>query len=157
MSLWYPPEFEHNKLLNLLGDAPYYHVSETIYQALREFGGFTPSLANPFATVSFVDAQVAAGRMKTAWGRVGSTPYGGSSSRYVNIQTGVSNDGSYFGDIGFTEAPSVVVSVGNIAATNTDHHGFAASASSVTSAGFYVNGGAYDAGIGFIHWLCVGR
>jgi len=39
--------------------------------ALIPYGGYTPSSANPFPTVDYVDAEIAAGATKAAWGKGG--------------------------------------------------------------------------------------
>ncbi|RLE46256.1 hypothetical protein DRJ25_04455 [Candidatus Woesearchaeota archaeon] len=156
MTLWHPPEYPHNLLRGLLGDSPYYHISQNIYEALRSHGGYVPSASNPFATVDWVDNQILSQRQKTAWGRVGSTPPGTSICRYVNIQTGVADGGNYVGDVGFQNTPSIIYAVGDIFCTDTAHHSFTMPQGGASSSGFYVCTGTNRISIGWVHWLCVG-
>jgi len=116
MTFWFPENIEnHNDLYNINGTSPYYHVSQSVFQALIPFGGYTPSAANPFPTKDWVLAQVAAGGAKAAYGR------GGIAGFTVDNFLGVNTNGTYNGDVGFSAAPNPLVTNRNIRnVTDTD-------------------------------------
>ena len=107
--------------------------------------------------MDFVDDLFAQKKQKAAWGRVGSTPYYGGANHFVDIQAGTSSGGSYSGEIGVQAAPSVVASIGQFGATNTDHHGWQLDINTVSQNGFNIYSFGVDMGIGWIHWLCTGN
>lgn len=104
MTWWFPEHIvRHNELLDIYGDTPYYHVATDIYQALIPYGGYTPSAANPFPTVDWVQFEIDAGRSKAAYGR------GGTGGFTVNNFLGTNSNGTYSGDFAFSAAPKVIV------------------------------------------------
>ncbi|RLE46255.1 hypothetical protein DRJ25_04450 [Candidatus Woesearchaeota archaeon] len=140
---WYP----------LYGDFPYYHVSQSVYEALNN--GSSPSATNPFATILLVIEKVEESRFKTAWGTVGSI--GGYGQRHVNFVSGVADGGIYRGDTNFSFAPSAICSAGDIGATDTDHHSYSTSVTNLTNTGMDIAATTSNLNIGFLHWLIVGR
>jgi hypothetical protein len=154
MTLWYPPDFEHNKILNLFGDSPYYHVAENIYQALRAYGGYTPSFSNPIATEDYVDALLAASTYKRAWGYTGI--YDIIGTRPINTLVGTSWNGSYYGDTGFSKPPSVIVGErAGLTWTSSTNHGHIVYPINVTANGFDIWNSSWH-GCTQDNWMCVG-
>jgi hypothetical protein len=157
VSLWYPREYEHNELLNLYGDSPYYHVSQSIYQSLRTYGGYTPSAANPFATKSMLDAKIDQSAQKSAWGTCGHVNY--ETSRYFIIDTdaGTVSDGNYYGDIGFNNPPAAFAGMSYCQALSTKSHTYIVRvAPPITSSYFRVYGAVSAGELYRINWMCVG-
>ena len=85
-----------------------YHVAQAIYQALIAYGGYAPSSANPFATKDYANAAAVAGALKMAWGFTGFYSYSVPAFS-VNLSAGVSGNGTYNGNSGFTAVPKIII------------------------------------------------
>ena len=104
MTFWFPEHIvRHNELLDIYGSSPYYHVAQNIFEALIDYGGYTPSALNPFITADYADAAIAAGASKSAYGR------GSYTGFTVDNFLGTNTSGTYAGDDAFNFQPKVIL------------------------------------------------
>lgn len=144
----------HNSLQSINGDSPYYHIAQNIYEALIPYGGYTPSAANPFATVDWTNSLFVAQAMKTAYGTVYNTAI-------VYLDSGTVSYGEYYAgsDSGFTAAKIIISFRGTDSESKTHHHNTNFSWSWIlTGKRFTVSIYQYRAGMTQpLLWLAVGQ
>lgn len=126
MSLLFPPQYYHFELKQIYGDSPYYHISQNNFLALRQYNEYIPSETNPFATVLWVVNQINKASYKSAWGFADTSAGGniGIANVFINFTTGVISSGSYFGDIGFENYPTIFVAATEFTAVPDRTHGY---------------------------------
>jgi hypothetical protein len=137
----------------MYGDFPYYHVSQSIYDALNN--GSLPSLLNPFITTKLAKAEILSLKPKSAWGRTGD--YSATLSRVVNFQSGTSSGGSYYGDVGFSFAPSVIMYPWKVEMPSSVGHGFNVGITGLTNISMSIDAIRVNMNLYGVNWLVIGR
>lgn len=147
-----------NKISPINGDAPYFHVSDTIFNAIKEVDGFSPSILNPFANIEYVNDLIQNKEYKFAYGYSGiieTTPIPYIIT--VNIEMGICSYGTYSGSIGFSLPPSIGLSVFTYTGDEDESHGFVTQIIGLTNKMFNISVLHYGTDIYRVSYLIIGR